>query len=278
MDTGFTDGDTVSVHYDAMLAKVIAHAPTRAEAVRVLADALARARIHGPATNRELLVRSLRHPEFTAARLDTGFYDRHLATLTDGAPDPALACLAAALAEAAPDPGAPLAARLGGWRNLRSQPQTRRYTVSGTEHEIQYQPVEHPGVRVLAATPALVTLEVDGVRRMFHVKHKSNTVYVDSTLGSHTLTRFPRFPDPQDRAAPGSLLAPMPGTVVRVAAGLAPGSAVTAGQPLLWLEAMKMEHRILAPASGTLTALHAATGQQVEFGALLAVVQEETPS
>ncbi|RKT06101.1 propionyl-CoA carboxylase alpha chain [Streptomyces sp. 3211.6] len=278
VDTGFTDGDTVSVHYDAMLAKVIAHAPTRAEAVRVLADALARARIHGPATNRELLVRSLRHPEFTAARLDTGFYDRHLATLTDGAPDPALACLAAALAEAAPDPGAPLAARLGGWRNLRSQPQTRRYTVSGTEHEIQYQPVEHPGVRVLAATPTLVTLEVDGVRRMFHVKHKSNTVYVDSTLGSHTLTRFPRFPDPQDRAAPGSLLAPMPGTVVRVAAGLAPGSAVTAGQPLLWLEAMKMEHRILAPASGTLTALHAATGQQVEFGALLAVVQEETPS
>ncbi|MFF2195739.1 biotin carboxylase N-terminal domain-containing protein [Streptomyces sp. NPDC058157] len=278
VDTGFTDGDSVSVHYDAMLAKVIAHAPTRAEAVRVLADALARARIHGPATNRELLVRSLRHPEFAAARLDTGFYDRHLDTLTDGAPDLALACLAAALAEAAPAPGAPLAARLGGWRNLRSQPQTRRYTVSGAEHEVQYQPVDHPGVRVLAATPTLVTLEVDGVRRTFHVKHKSNTVYVDSTLGSHTLTRAPRFPDPQDRTEPGSLLAPMPGTVVRVAEGLAPGSAVTAGQPLLWLEAMKMEHRILAPASGTLTALHAATGQQVEFGALLAVVQEETPS
>ncbi|MEU3409397.1 biotin carboxylase N-terminal domain-containing protein [Streptomyces sp. NPDC006670] len=278
VDTGFTSGDSVSVHYDAMLAKVIAHAPTRAEAVRVLADALARARIHGPATNRELLVRSLRHPEFTAARLDTGFYDRHLDTLTDGAPDPALACLAAALAEAAPAPGAPLAGRLGGWRNLRSQPQTRRYTVAGTEHEVQYQPVEHPGVRVLAATPTLVTLEVDGVRRMFHVKQKSNTLYVDSTLGSHALTPVPRFPDPQDRTEPGSLLAPMPGTVVRVAEGLAPGSAVTAGQPLLWLEAMKMEHRILAPASGTLTALHAATGRQVEFGALLAVVQEETPS
>ncbi|MFH7593476.1 biotin carboxylase N-terminal domain-containing protein [Streptomyces racemochromogenes] len=278
VDTGFTDGDTVSVHYDPMLAKVVAHAPTRTEAVRVLADALSRARIHGPATNRELLVRSLRHPDFTAARLDTGFYDRHLEALTDGGPDPALACLAAALAEAAPAPGAPLAARLGGWRNLRSQPQTRRYTVSGTEHEVQYQPVDHPGVRVLAATPTLVTLEVDGARRVFHVKHKSNTVYVDSTLGSHTLTPVPRFPEPQDRTEPGSLLAPMPGTVVRVAEGLAPGSAVTAGQPLLWLEAMKMEHRILAPASGTLTALHAATGRQVEFGALLAVVQEETPS
>jgi propionyl-CoA carboxylase alpha chain len=67
----------------------------------------------------------------------------------------------------------------------------------------------------------------------------------------------------------------MPGTVVRVAEGLTEGAAVTAGQPLIWLEAMKMEHRILAPASGTLTALHAAVGRQVEVGALLAVVQEE---
>lgn len=275
VDTGFGDGDTVSVHYDPMLAKVVAHAPTRAEAVRILAHALAGARIHGLTTNRELLVRSLRHPEFAAGRLDTGFYERHLAALTAEEPDAALAALAAALAAAAPLPGAPLARRLGGWRNVRSQPQTRRYTASGTEYEVQYQPVNHPGVRVLAATPELVTLEVEGIRRLFHVKQKSNEVYVDSALGSHTLTPVPRFADPQDRTEPGSLLAPMPGTVVRVAEGLAPGSPVTAGQPLLWLEAMKMEHRILAPASGTLTALHAATGQQVEFGALLAVVQEE---
>ncbi|AWZ17547.1 hypothetical protein DRB96_41885 [Streptomyces sp. ICC1] len=170
----------------------------------------------------------------------------------------------------------------------RDRPQTRRYTAAGTEYEVHYrparsgppEPVDHPGVRVLSATPELVTLEVECVRRMFHVKRNSNTreLHVDSAYaeGTHTtLTPVPRFADPQDRTEPGSLLAPMPGTVVRVAEGLAPGSAVTAGQPLLWLEAMKMEHRILAPASGTLTALHAATGQQVEFGALLAVVQEE---
>ncbi|MBZ9596497.1 ATP-grasp domain-containing protein [Streptomyces erythrochromogenes] len=277
VDTGFTGGDTVGVHYDPMLAKVVAHAPTRAEAVRTLAHALAGARIHGLTTNRELLVGSLRHPDFTAAQLDTGFYDRHLTTLTETAPDAGTAALAAALAEAAPAPDAPLAARLGGWRNLRSQPQTRRYTTAGTEYDVQYHPVDHPGVRVLAAERHLVTLEVDGIRRMFHVKRNSNNteVYVDSPLGSHTLTPVPRFPDPQDRTEPGSLLAPMPGTVVRVAEGLTPGTTVTAGQPLLWLEAMKMEHRILAPASGTLTALHAVTGQQVEFGALLAVVQEE---
>ncbi|MEU7729512.1 biotin carboxylase N-terminal domain-containing protein [Streptomyces sp. NPDC040724] len=286
VDTGFTDGDTVGIHYDPMLAKVIAHAPTRAEAVRALAHALAGARIHGLTTNRELLVRSLRHPEFTAGQLDTGFYERHLDALTEGAPDTTPAALAAALAEAAPAPDAPLAARLGGWRNVRSQPQIRRYAVAGAEYEVRYQAgrlVDHPGIRVLAATPTLVTLEIEGIRRVFHVKRNSNRgdateIYVDSALGAHTLTPVPRFPDPQDRTEPGSLLAPMPGTVVRIAEGLAPGSPVTAGQPLLWLEAMKMEHRILAPASGTLTALHAATGQQVEFGALLAVVQEESQS
>lgn len=282
VDTGFADGDTVSVHYDPMLAKVVAHAPTRAEAVRALAGALARARIHGLTTNRELLVRSLRHPDFTAGRLDTGFYDRHLAALTEATPDAAqaasLAALAAALADAAPAPGASLAARLGGWRNLPSRPGTRRYTAAGAEYEVQYRPVDQPGVRVLAAARHRVTLEVDGVRRDVHVTRYPGTpeVYVDSALtGAHALTPVPRFADPQDRSEPGSLLAPMPGTVVRVADGLTPGSPVTAGQPLLWLEAMKMEHRILAPASGTLTALHAATGHQVEFGALLAVVQEE---
>ncbi|OEJ33138.1 acetyl/propionyl/methylcrotonyl-CoA carboxylase subunit alpha [Streptomyces subrutilus] len=280
VDTGFADGDEVGIHYDPMLAKVVAHAPTRAEAVRVLAHALAGARIHGLTTNRELLVRSLRHPEFAAGQPDTGFYERHLAALTQDAPDATLSALAAALAEAAPAPDAPLAARLGGWRNLRSQPRTRRYTAAGTEYEVAYHPVDHPGVRVLSATPDLVTLEVDGIRRLFHVKQNSNNsdLYVDSALGAHTLTPVPRFADPKARTEPGSLLAPMPGTVVRVAEGLAPGAAVTAGQPLLWLEAMKMEHRILAPASGTLTALHATTGRQVEFGALLAVVQEESTS
>ncbi|MET9698823.1 biotin carboxylase N-terminal domain-containing protein [Streptomyces sp. NPDC006529] len=288
IDTGFSDGDTVGVHYDPMLAKVIAHAPTRAEAVRALARALARARIHGLTTNRDLLVRSLRHPEFTAARLDTGFYARHLADLTDAAPDAGLAAVAAALAEAAPAPGATLATRIGAWRNVPSQPQLRRYTADGTEYEVRYRParsgppqlVDHPGVRVVSTAPEAVTLDVDGVHRMFHVKQAPNKpeVYVDSPLGAHTLTRRPRFAEPQDRTRPGSLLAPMPGTVVRIAEGLATGSAVTAGQPLLWLEAMKMEHRIVSPASGTLTALHAALGRQVEFGALLAVVQEEPPA
>ncbi|MGW7261844.1 acetyl/propionyl/methylcrotonyl-CoA carboxylase subunit alpha [Streptomyces sp. NPDC054842] len=268
LDTGYTDGDAIGVHYDSMLAKVIAHAPTRAEAVRRLAGALERAVVHGPVTNRDLLVRSLRHPEFTGARMDTGFFGRHLDGLTAAVPDP-YAPLAAALADAHGR------SRFGGWRNLPSQPQTRRYLMEGAEHEVRYRHTRDgltaEGVRVVHADAALVVLEIDGVRRKFPVARYGDRVHVGATA----LTALPRFPDPVADRAPGSLLAPMPGTVVRVAEGLAEGSAVEAGQPLLWLEAMKMEHRVSAPVSGTLTALHAVPGRQVEVGALLAVVQEE---
>ncbi|MGW6140020.1 acetyl/propionyl/methylcrotonyl-CoA carboxylase subunit alpha [Streptomyces sp. NPDC055140] len=270
LDTGFTDGDPIGVHYDAMLAKVVALAPTRAEALRKLAGALERAVVHGPVTNRELLVRSLRHDEFIAGGADTGFYDRHLAALTAPSPDP-YAPLAAALADAHGR------SRFGGWRNVASLPQVKHYRTEpdGTEYEVRYRHTRDglaaDGVRVVRATPALVVLEVDGVVQKFDVAVHGERVYVNGAA----LTALPRLPEPAARQEPGSLLAPMPGTVVRLAEGLAEGVTVAAGQPLIWLEAMKMEHRITAPASGTLTALHAAPGRQVEVGALLAVVQED---
>ncbi|MEU9590329.1 biotin carboxylase N-terminal domain-containing protein [Streptomyces sp. NPDC048219] len=265
LDTGCTDGDDIGVHYDPMLAKAVAHAPTRAEAVRRLAGALERAAIHGPVTNRDLLVRSLRHEDFTSARMDTGFYDRHLAALTEPAPDP-LAPLAAALADAHGR------SRFGGWRNVPSQPQVKRYAIAGEEHEVRYRHTRDglaaDGVRVLHADAARVVLETDGVRRTYEIARYGDRVHVNTTA----LTLLPRFPDPTAQHAPGSLLAPMPGTVVRIAEGLTEGMTVQAGQPLLWLEAMKMEHRITAPATGTLSALNAEPGRQVEVGALLAVV------
>ncbi|MFF0890517.1 acetyl/propionyl/methylcrotonyl-CoA carboxylase subunit alpha [Streptomyces sp. NPDC003456] len=267
LDTGYTDGDDIGVHYDPMIAKVVAHAPSRPEALRRLASALERAVIHGPATNRDLLVRSLRHPEFTAARMDTGFYDRHLAALAEPSPDP-LAPLAAALADAHGR------SRFGGWRNVPSQPQTKRYLMAGEEHEAHYRHGRHgmeaDGVRVVHADAHVVVLDVDGVQRTYDVARHGDQVYVNTT----TLTALPRFPDPTARHAPGSLLAPMPGTVVRVADGLTAGTPVKAGEPLLWLEAMKMQHKITAPVTGTLTDLCVAPGQQVEPGALLAVVKE----
>ncbi|MFG2691426.1 acetyl/propionyl/methylcrotonyl-CoA carboxylase subunit alpha [Streptomyces sp. NPDC048405] len=269
LDTGYTDGDDIGVHYDPMLAKAVAHAPTRAEAVRRLAGALERAVIHGPVTNRDLLVRSLRHEEFTSGRMDTGFYDRHLTDLTRSAPDP-LAPLAAALADASTRTG-----RFGGWRNLPSGPQVKRYAVAGEEHEVRYHHTRTgltaEGVHVVRADPGLVVLETDGVQRRFDIARYGDRVHVNATA----LTALPRFPDPATQHAPGSLLAPMPGTVVRVAEGLTEGSTVQAGQPLLWLEAMKMEHRITAPVTGKLTALPVGVGRQVEMGALLAVVESD---
>ncbi|WP_418957686.1 acetyl/propionyl/methylcrotonyl-CoA carboxylase subunit alpha [Streptomyces tritici] len=270
VDTGYASGDAVPVHYDAMLAKVVVHAATREAAVRRLASVLERAQVHGPVTNRDLLAASLRHPEFgDPARLDTGFYGRNLDGLTRPRDGEAYAAVAAALADAARNEG-----RFGGaWRNLASQDQVKTYG----GHEVRYRygrdgyTVTAPeGVRVVSVTPGLVRLDVAGV-----VRDHAVTAYPDGTVhvGPHRLAARPRFTDPTDRQEPGSLLAPMPGTVVRVADGLAVGDAVAAGQPLLWLEAMKMEHRVTAPASGILTALHAAPGRQVEVGALLAVVQ-----
>ncbi|MFF4900996.1 acetyl/propionyl/methylcrotonyl-CoA carboxylase subunit alpha [Streptomyces sp. NPDC001068] len=266
LDTGYTDGDDIGVHYDAMLAKAVAHAPTRAEALRGLAHALERATLHGPTTNRDLLVRSLRHEEFTTARMDTGFYDRHLSELTAPAPDPH-APLAAALADAHGR------SRFGGWRNLSSQPQTKRYLMADEEHEVHYRHTRDgltaDGVQVVRADAGLVVLDVDGVRRRFEVSVYGDRVHVNGTA----LTALPRFPDPKAQLAPGSLLAPMPGTVVRIAEGLTEGDSVESGQPLMWLEAMKMQHQITAPVTGTLSELRAAVGQQVEPGSLLAVVQ-----
>ncbi|MFE6500060.1 acetyl/propionyl/methylcrotonyl-CoA carboxylase subunit alpha [Kitasatospora sp. NPDC057738] len=276
LDSGVEAGSEITPHYDAMLAKVIAWAPTRAAAARRLADALARARIHGPATNRDLLVRALRHPAFLAAELHTGFLAEHAAELT--APDGKgadRAALAAALADAAGRRGA----LPSGWRNLPSQPQLKRYRAEdGTETAVRYRLTragllaeDHPGVELVEAAPDRVVLSEDGLRRTYRVARYGDRVHVDTPAGGTVLTALPRFPDPTVRTEPGALLAPMPGTVVRVVAAV--GDTVTAGQPLLVLEAMKMEHRVAAPSDGTLVELRATPGRQVETGTLLAVVQ-----
>ncbi|MER7844908.1 biotin carboxylase N-terminal domain-containing protein [Kitasatospora sp. NPDC096077] len=281
LDSGVEAGGEITPHYDAMLAKVIVRAPTRAAAARRLADALARARIHGPATNRELLVRALRHPAFLAARLHTGFLAEHAADLT--APDPGgagRAALAAALADAA----ARGTALPSGWRNLPSQPQAKRYrTADGGELAVRYrrtraglESADHPDVELLDVAPDFVVLREGEVRRRYDVARYGDRVYVDSPTGSTALTVLPRFPDPADRTDPGALLAPMPGTVLRT--GAAVGDTVTAGQPLLVLEAMKMEHRVTAPADGVLVELRVAPGEQVRLGALLAVVKSPEES
>ncbi|MCE7008929.1 acetyl/propionyl-CoA carboxylase subunit alpha [Kibdelosporangium philippinense] len=278
LDSGVQDGSTVSVFYDPMLAKVISFAETRDEAALGLAGALARAEIHGLTTNRDLLVRVLRHPEFLAGNTDTAFLERHgLAVLAEPLADKdaeAISALAAALADAAARRSMDVPS---GWRNVPSQPQRKVYSTASGDIEVTYRHTRgglvadgYPDLRLLSAEPDAVVLELAGVRRAFRVSVYPDVVCVDSPLGPVALTPAPRFTDPSSQAAPGSLLAPMPGTVVRVA--VSAGDQVEQGQPLLWLEAMKMEHKITAPAAGTLSSLPVAAGQQVDLGAVLAVV------
>ncbi|MGW0176977.1 acetyl/propionyl/methylcrotonyl-CoA carboxylase subunit alpha [Rhodococcus sp. NPDC003322] len=288
LDSGIVDGSTVGVHYDPMLAKVIAWAPGRQDAAGLLAAALAKAKIHGLVTNRDLLVNVLRHPAFLGGDTDTAFFDRHgldaLSTPVASPEAERVSALAAALALAA---GNRDAARVNGglpsgWRNVPSQRQRKVLEGTGT-HEVDYRIGRRgeldtdfvAGVQLVSATAETVVLAVGGLTRRFAVARYGDLVCVDSSLGACAFRALPRFVDPSTVVAAGSLLAPMPGAVVRVAAVV--GDRVTAGTPILWLEAMKMEHTIAAPSDGVLTELNVAVGQQVDVGAVLAIVDDTAP-
>ena len=291
IDTGYRDGSVVSPHYDAMLAKVIAHGRTRADAARRLARALQTAEIHGLTTNRDLLVAILREPDFLAGATDTGYLTRHepatRAAATQAGQATARHALVAALARQAVNrAGAPVLGTLpSGWRNVFSVPQRVSYTVPNTADQQQYD-VEY---RVLGATvrasvngvpfgearlretsPDRIDLEIEGTRRVYRVHRVGSSTYVDASDGSSALTEVPRFGDPEKQAAAGSLLAPMPGLVRRVL--VEAGTTVAAGQPLLVLEAMKMEQTVAAPAAGVVAELRAKAGEQVAAGQVLAVL------
>ncbi|TDO67229.1 propionyl-CoA carboxylase alpha chain [Kribbella sp. VKM Ac-2571] len=276
VDSGVEDGSEVSPYYDPMLAKVIVYGADRTAVARRLAGVLERATIHGVGTNRELLVWILRHAAFLAGDTDTAFFDKHG---VGAGPDDAvvrLSALAAALADAA---GRAAPVRVpSGWRNLASQPQRKGYRVGDVVHEVAYRHtrdglIADGNISLLDSSPERVVLEVDGVRRSFAVAAYDGITCVDSSLGSVALHPVERFVDPADQVVAGSLVAPMPGTVIRV--GVAVGDVVKQGQPLLWLEAMKMEHTIAAPADGVVDELKVEAGQQVEVGAVLVVVGED---
>jgi propionyl-CoA carboxylase alpha chain len=287
VDAGFASGTTVSTFYDSMLAKVIGYGPTRDDARRVLAAALARARLHGVVTNRDLLVGILREPEFRAGAVDTGYLDRHPPGELAGDPAaPPVHLLAAALAgQAERRLAAPVLGTLpSGWRNNPSAAQRASFADGGQPAEVRYQfgrdglraevgGAEVPGVVLHEVTPERVDLEAGGVRRVIAVRRVGRVSYVDSALGHSALAELDRFPDPAAAEQAGSLLAPMPGTVVRVEVSV--GDPVTAGMPILALEAMKMEHVIRAPAAGVIAELLVTIGTQVSSGSALAVVAEE---
>ena len=272
LDAGFETGSEVSTHYDAMLAKLVSWAPTREQAVRRLAAALRSARLHGMVTNRDLLVGILEDPSFAAGKVSTAFLaDR---PFTPPEPDEG-AAVAAALALAERD-GAARRVQRGvpvAWRNVVSQPQVTLFTDPAIRVAWygRREGYAVDGLTVVEATADRVVLERDGVRTAYDVAVTGDTVEVDAATGHLRLTVVPRFTDPADAVASGSLLAPMPGTVVRVA--VAEGDPVEAGQTVLVLEAMKMQHTVTAPTAGTVTRMSVQPGAQVAASEVLVVVE-----
>jgi propionyl-CoA carboxylase alpha chain len=290
VDAGFSAGDEIGTHYDAMLAKVVSWAPTRQEALRRLADVLRRSRIHGVRTNRDLLVALLRHRALTEIDMSTSFLDTvDVASLMQRQGDaarPSRLAAAVAPAEQARQSGAQ-AGIPSGWRNVTSQPQRTRFT----HPDEPDQPVTevawyggHDGYRsdsaadpdVVEASTTRVVLADGEVRRVFEVYVAGDRVDVESSMGHVALRTVPRFADPSSRVPSGSLLAPMPGSVVSLV--VAPGDQIRGGQPILVLEAMKMQHTVRAPVDGVVSEVTVAVGDQAAAGSVLAVVRPHTPA
>ena len=282
-DIGVVAGSQVGIHYDSMLGKIIASAPTRAEATSILRAALEQTWVPGLVTNRELLVRVLAHPAFADGALHTHFLDQHAGEL--GAKPPGLerlriAAIAATIAGIM-ERGTPHDLAPPGWRNVRFADQQVTYRHGEHDIVVGYRP-ERSGMtfaiggkttfvsRCQIAGDRLSFVEQTGHRRNVRVIATEARAYVLSEGALIALDIEPRFPDHAHQAVEGGLIAPMPGKVVKILA--AAGEAVAQGAPLVVLEAMKMEHTVRAPEAGTLRALHVAVGDQVEADRLLAVV------
>jgi acetyl/propionyl-CoA carboxylase alpha subunit len=291
LESGVVDGSTITSYYDPMLAKVIVHAPTRAEAARTLSATLARSQIHGPHTNRELLVRILRHARFLAGETDTHFLERHPAAelsapLCDTAGEKLHAAAAALAAASQRHTDAPVLSTIpAGWRNNPSQYETVKFQGTHGDNEVAYRWLRGTlslsidgealaGVRVGRCCGEHVELEADGVIRSYDVHRVDDTHYVDSPLGSSVLVELPRFPSAEEEVQPGSLIAPLPGVVDAVK--VAVGDHVAAGDVLVVIESMKMLYPVTAPAAGRVTALHAQKAMHVEARTVLAVIEEST--
>jgi propionyl-CoA carboxylase alpha chain len=280
-------GDTISTNYDPMLAKVIAVGSTRADALRKLAAALQTARIDGVTTNRDLLVAILEHEEFAAGRFDNHFLDRHppaelIRPAERGETDRHLLALALAEQSAARAGAGVWPAAPSGWRNNRSARQLRRYRVNDRVAEVGYQlgrgdeflvdgqPLD---LSCVMAEPQRVELLSGQVRRRFDVEVAGNRAWVSSRRSRVEVVIQERFPVAAMELAAGSLSAPMPGVVVRV--DVSEGDRVRAGQPLLYIEAMKMEHPVTAPTAGVVSGINVITGSAVDPGTLLLVIDAE---
>ena len=285
-DTGVEEGSHVGVDFDPMLAKVVAHGPTRSEAAGRLALALERMHLGGVTTNRDFLVATLRHEAFLAGDTTTDFIERNAPAMEStvaAATTQQLAIAAAMWLQGDNRASARVLDRVpSGWRNARMPAQHVALAVDDVEHDIGYRRRRDGSFAVEGGQVAIVhrwspddlDVEVDGIRRTVRITLAAGPSGEHLHLtGGGTTTTFrvvPRFSVPSSEAPSGGLVAPMPGRVLEIRAAM--GDTVTKGQTMLLLEAMKMEHHMTAPFDGTVTEVRVATGDQVDNGSVLLVI------
>jgi 3-methylcrotonyl-CoA carboxylase alpha subunit len=291
VDTGYVTGDTVSIHYDAMLAKLIVHGPTRDTALAALRTMLAASDVVGVASNLDLLFRIAAHPLFAAGPVDTGFIAAHADALLasqDAPPPEILAAAALAVlsdeAEASAqhaamssDPHSPWHARDQWWLNATPE-RVLAFHAGGTVHEVSVQRddaawclrIGDHAVHGHASRGAdgLLAVTLGDTRRALRITRNGEALAVrrDGTTFHFTL------PDPIAHAedadeSGGRLLAPLPGQVTQVLAST--GETVARGQILVVLEAMKTVFRLVAPADGVVERVSCRVGDTVQDGQVL---------
>ena len=288
VDAGVASGSEVGIHYDPMLAKVIAHGADRKEATRRMIHALENLTVSGVVTNRQLLLAVLAHEAFVAGDTDTHFLARHADTIELGGPsDAALAsaAVAAALAQHSARRGeALLSGIVTGYRNNRTAEQVVAFAHGERTIEVHYRDLGGDRFRVAVDGgeasvgrlvshdgPALVFEDGDGVRRTVRVATDGAAVYCHGPLGAVRLDVVPRFGEGETETVAGGCLAPMPGKIIQLR--VEEGAEVQQGQVLVILEAMKMEHSVTAPADGVVQQVLVSEGEQVDADALLVVVE-----
>jgi acetyl-CoA/propionyl-CoA carboxylase, biotin carboxylase, biotin carboxyl carrier protein len=289
VDAGVRQGDVITVHYDPMIAKVVAHGADRSAALARLDHALGRSRVVGVATNIGFLRRLLADSDVVAGRLDTGLVERRLDALAGGTP-PAEVVIAAAMAAAA-ERSAGLDAsdpwnRRDGWRLTGPAPVTWRASVGDRWLEVSVAGevsdatvvVGNAGsVQVTAwVTAGALDATIDGRRVRAHIDRSGRSLWVTIEGESWCFTE----PD-LTAAAHGSVTdtsgvirSPMPGVVVAVS--VAAGDVVADGAPVVSVEAMKMEHTLRAPFAGTVTDVHVEPGHRVELGEPLVIIEPDS--
>ncbi|MCB1030818.1 MAG: ATP-grasp domain-containing protein [Acidimicrobiales bacterium] len=282
-DSGVETGSVVGVHFDPMLAKVIAHAPTREEAAAKLALGLERLHLGGVVTNRDLLASILRHSSFVAGDTTTDFIERtkpRLAVTPDIEGLERLGPVAALWLQGLNRLNATVQTTVpSGWRNARLPAQQVTLRWGDVEHSVTYRAqrdgsflVGDSSRAVLHTwTPNSIDVEIDGHRANALVTLEKDQLHLSVGSTTATLMIVPRFSPPEVAGVSGGFVAPMPGTVLEVR--VAAGEPVTAGQTLVVLEAMKMEHHMAAPSDGVVAEVRVAGGDQVENGALLLVFE-----